>query len=294
MSLPGPFRSPEPAHSNTAVLDRAAKRVFAEAPRAALLLAGATLPEGIAIRREDVNINIAEHRADHLFVPDLPHNPWGLHMEYVTQPDPRQHTNWYYKNACFNKQLNMPVPLAVIYLEKGHYATFHTGCTIEAGGIGTSFTWHTEYLWDHVPEIRYGGLKELASLLPLCFDHPTVDILEEQKALIRGLDVDETRRMELTAIAMMVDRRKFGESVLDAIFREELPMLKEMEFVQEWIADSRQEGRQEGMTRGRIIGRIEFLGQLLHHEIPTSSEMDVMPVGDLQTLAMRLERSLGG
>jgi hypothetical protein len=137
---------PDPDQEGHFVLDRAVKRVFGDAPLAALMLAGATLPEGVAVRREDVTINIAEHRADHLFVPNLIHNPWALHMEYVARPDPRQHPNWHYKNACFNKQLNMPVPLVVLYLEKGDYATFHTGCIIKAGGISTSFIWHTEHL----------------------------------------------------------------------------------------------------------------------------------------------------
>ena len=321
---PSDSQPPTPVRKDISVLDRAAKRLFGEAPRAALLLAGARLPEGVTIRREDVSINIAEHRADQVFVPDVPGSPWAIHMEYVTQPDPRDHPNWLYKNGCLNRQLKIPVLLVVVYLEKGDYATFHAGCTLEGGGILNTHGWHVVLLWDFVEAIRHGALRELAPFLSLCLDHPTEEILLEQKAIIKDLDVSEARRAELIALSMMIGRRQFSESALEAAFREELPMLKEMEFVQEWMAEcrqeglfqgreegreeGRQEGRQEGLEqgiekgleqgieRGReegvLIGRIEFAGQLLGRPLPSRADLLAMLMEELQALAAELDGEL--
>ncbi len=43
-------------------------------------------------------------------------------------------------------------------------------------------------------------------------------------------------------------RRYFSRQLLETIFLEERDMLKEMEFVQDWMAESREEGREEGRT----------------------------------------------
>ena len=292
MSLPASPQVPEHTQRDTAILDQAAKRLFGESPRATLRLAGATVPEGTLIRREDVSVNIAEHRADQVFVPEVPDNPWALQTEYAAQPDPRQHARWLYKNACLNVQLKIPVLLVVVYLEKGDYATFHAGCTVEGGGISNAHQWSTVRLWEHVEEIRHGELRELAPFLPLCFDHPGEEILEETKAIIRELDVSETRREEMTAIAIMSGRRRFDQSVLESVFQEELPMLKEMPFVQEWMADCRDEGRDEGVALGALIGRIEFAGQLLGRDLPSRVELRAMPVEALQALSAKLESDL--
>ena len=153
-----------------------------------------------------------------------PGSPWAIHMEYVTQPDPRDHSDWLYKNGCLNKQLKIPVLLVVVYLEKGSYATFHAGCTLEGGGILNTHGWHVVLLWDFVEAIRHGDLRELAPFLSLCLDHPTEEILLEQKAIIKDPDTSEARRAELIALSMMIGRRLFSQSVLEAAFREELPM----------------------------------------------------------------------
>ena len=133
-----------------------------------------------------------------------------------------------------------------------------------------------------------GELQELAPFLPLCFDHPGEEILVETKAIIRDLDVSETRRAEMTAIAIMSGRRRFGQGVLESVFREELPMLKEMPFVQEWMADC----RVEGVALGTLIGRIEFAGQLLGRQLPPRSELQAMPLEPLRALSADLEGEL--
>ena len=101
---------------------------------------------------------------------------------------------------------------------------------------------------------------------------------------------------ELIALTMMIGRRQFSESVLEAAFREELPMLKEMEFVQEWIAECRQEGLEQDIEKGReegvLIGRIEFAGQLLGRPLPSRADLLAMRMEELQELAGALDAEL--
>ena len=95
---------------------------------------------------------------------------------------------------------------------------------MEGGGILNTHGWHVVLLWDFVEAIRHGELRELAPFLSLCLDHPTEEILLEQKAIIKDPDTSEARRAELIALSMMIGRRLFSQSVLEAAFREELPM----------------------------------------------------------------------
>jgi predicted transposase YdaD len=89
-------------------------------------------------------------------------------------------------------------------------------------------------------------------------------------------------------------------------------MLKEMEFVQEWMAECRQEGlfqgreegrqqgrqegieecREEGREEGVLIGRIEFAGQLLGRPLPSRADLLSMRMEELQALAAELDGEL--
>jgi predicted transposase YdaD len=112
----------------------------------------------------------------------------------------------------------------------------------------------------------------------LCLDHPTEEILEEEKAIILGLEVTDERRQELLALAIMLGRRQFSEAVLQRMFQEELPMLKQLSFVEEWIADGVREGFTEGRAEGRTEEARQNLLKVLHHcfgVVPTELESRV-------------------
>ena len=100
----------------------------------------------------------------------------------------------------------------------------------------------------------------------------------------------------MIALSIMIGRRKLSQSILEAVFREELPMLKEMEFVQEWIAECRQEGLEQDIEKGReegvLIGRIEFAGQWLGRYLPSRADLQAMKIEELQALAAQLEQDL--
>jgi len=248
MSLPVnglPSGSSEGEKENSDILDRAAKLVIRSAPQTAFLLAGATIPPGASFRTEDINVNVAEHRADHVLILEAPGDRYGIQAEYEAAPDPRKHRGWLLKNAALNVYLDLPVFLVVYYLQKGNRNTFPSRSTIERPGLRNSHEFDAVKLWKHKEEIRSGRLQELAPFLALCENEPTVETLEDEKSIIQSLNVSDERRRELMAVSLMVGRRQFTDAVLEKVFREELPMLKELGFVNEWIAQSRDEGRTE-------------------------------------------------
>ncbi len=73
-----------------------------------------------------------------------------------------------------------------------------------------------------------------------------METLWEEREIIRGLDVDDRQRSELFALSIMVGRKYFTEDILQAVFGEEIPMIKELSFIDEWITEGKAEGKAEG------------------------------------------------
>ncbi|MDQ2733033.1 MAG: DUF4351 domain-containing protein [Armatimonadota bacterium] len=240
------------------LIDRSVKILIRDHPDAMSRLLNLNIsPEHI--RTDDVSVNVPEFRSDQLFVIEGAGDPpkWGLQGECQLEPDKRAVQGWFLKNAALNSQRDYPVLLVVIYLTRGKHRTFPSSYTITAGNIKNVYRFHVIRLWEHIDRIRNGDLGALAPLLVLCEDHPTEATLQEARAIIRRLDVDEGTRTGLFALSVMVGRRHFAENVLYAIFQEELPMIKELSFVQEWIEESKAEGRVEGRNEGMDEGRDE-------------------------------------
>jgi predicted transposase YdaD len=124
-------------------------------------------------------------------------------------------------------------------------------------GLRNEYRFETIRLWEHAERIRSGELAELAPLLVLCEDQPTEETLRRERGLILELEVPEKVRNDLLVLAAMVGRRFFRRETLEALFLEDREMLKEIDFVQEWLAESRREGAEEGLERGLERGREE-------------------------------------
>lgn len=238
------------------LIDRSVKILVRDHPDAMSRLLSLNIPPE-HIRTDDVSVNVPEFRSDKLFVIEGAGHPpkWGLQGEFQLEPDKRAVQGWFLKNAALNSQRDYPVLLVVIYLTRGKHRTFPSSYTLTAGNIKNVYRFHVIRLWEHIDRIRNGDLGALAPLLVLCEDHPTEATLHEARRIIRRLDVDEKMRTELFALSVMVARRHFAEEALYTIFREELPMIKELSFVQEWIEESKAEGIAEGMDEGRNEGR---------------------------------------
>jgi hypothetical protein len=228
------------------LIDRSLKLLFRRVSPALFRLA--RLPvDPAAVRLADVAVNLPEHRADQLFLIGADDDParWGLHLEYQLQPDRRALRGWLLKNAALNAQLEIPVLLTVVYLTRGGRATFPARSAVSAGGLTNEYRFHTIRLWEHADRIRSGELAELAPLLVLCDDRPSEGTLQEERALILGLGAPAAVQAELLAVAAMVGTRFFSREQLQTLFREEMEMLKEVSFIEEWI----QEGEARGARR---------------------------------------------
>jgi predicted transposase YdaD len=200
------------------------------------------------VRFENVAINLPEYNADDVLVlgdADAP-IPGALLVEYQLQPDPELPESWHYKATALARTLGIPVVLVVIYLERGAYATFPDSYEVSVGGLPNRFSFPAIRLWEHEERITSGDLQTLAPLLLLCTKEKTEAVLQRERRLILDLPISPDTRRDLLAVATMVGRRFFDVAVLRRIFREEMAMLKEADFIQEWI----DEGEANGEARG--------------------------------------------
>jgi predicted transposase YdaD len=248
--------------ADQSLIDRSIKILFQRAPLAFFRLAGVDAPPE-SVRAGDVQINIPEHRADQLFLVGDEGDPdrWGWHVEYQLAPDRRALPGWLLKNAAFNSQLGFPVVLTVVYLHRGRRSQFPDEIVIRAGALENRFAFHTIRLWEHAERIRSGELVELAPLLVLCEDDPGEEVLRTERDLILRANVEDRTRSDLLGVAISVAARYFSRDLLFHLFREELAMLKEASFIEEWIAEGIAKGEQLGLQRGLERGMQQGLEQ---------------------------------
>ncbi|MGH7450732.1 MAG: DUF4351 domain-containing protein, partial [bacterium] len=104
-------------------------------------------------------------------------------------------------------------------------------------------------LWEYKARILSGEFKEFAPLLVLLEAEPNVSILDKEKELITQFP--ETQKRDLMGVAILVACRKFDSELVCEIFKEQLPMVKEISFVREWLDESEQKGEQKGERKGK-------------------------------------------
>jgi hypothetical protein len=85
-------------------------------------------------------------------------------------------------------------------------------------------------------------LRELAPLLVLCENRPTQRTLQRERELILGLSASPQVRTDMLGLAAMIATRHFSREVIQRLFREEMQMLKEASFVQDWLDEALAEG----------------------------------------------------
>lgn len=271
-----------------ALLDRSLKLLTR---RAALVRLAGLAVDPAQIRFEDTAVNVAEHRADTILLLGAEDDPdrWGWHLEYQLEPDPRVIPGWLLKNAVFNAGLPVPVILTVVYLTRGDRATFPDRYQIEGGGLSNDHGFHALRLWEHAELIESGAFPELAPLLVLCENNPGLATLRREREMILALDVPQTVKSELLAVALMVGLRFFRRGALERIFRGELQMLKEVEFIRELFADEIAEGRAEGEARASrriLLGQLQTrFGALPEH---LAARIEAMDAAECEALALRL------
>src|SRR5579862_5141227 len=102
----------------------------------------------IPYRFEDTAVNLSEFRADQILLLGEEGEPerWGWHLELQIEPDARVVGGWLLKNAAFNRRLDLPVVLTVLYLTRGDRVTFPDTYAIEGGGLSNQYRFDTIHL----------------------------------------------------------------------------------------------------------------------------------------------------
>jgi len=201
---------------------------------------------------ENVTVNLPEHAADGVLLVGGPGNKpsRGFHLEAQLHPDRRVMQGWMLKNAAFNVQLGIDIPLVVLYLSRGRYRRFPNTHIVSSGGLTNTHTFTTIQLWEHAERIRAGELPELAPLLVLCEEHPNEETLRTERELIRKAPVTDAVRSDLVALAFTVGTRYFTRTLLQTVFREELNIMRSTSIIDDWI----KEAEVAAVERGKVLG----------------------------------------
>jgi hypothetical protein len=269
-----------PLVNRPSLLDRCLKVLLRRAYPAVFRLFGAEIDPS-HVRFEDVALNIAEHRADGIMVVEAPEPEprWALLLEGQSRPEPFKLGSWRFKATAAESVLKCPVILGVLYLERGEYATFPSEEIIRGGPLLNRYGFETVRLWEHRERIANGELPELAPLLLLASEEKTEAVLQHERKLILDLPVSSEQRSDLLAVATMVGTRYFTTDTLRRIFREEMAMLKEADFIQEWI----EEGEALGEARGKMQGMQLALTQVLAAQFGPLSDDIQARINELST-----------
>jgi hypothetical protein len=157
----------------------------------------------------------------------------------------------------------MPVVLLALYLQRGDRATFPDQYRPQAGGLAMNVTFPVIRLWEHADRIRSGELPELAPLLVLCDEMPTIATVREEVALIHSSQLSAGTQAELLGLALLVATRQFTRELLRPVFEEDWSMIKGLEILDdlykatgqldEWKAEAKAEGKAEGEMQGSLV-----------------------------------------
>jgi hypothetical protein len=240
------------------VVDRTAKQLVRRSPAAFLSLLSMSVDPS-HIRFEDTAVNVPELRGDSVLIfTNRKHKAKsGVLFEVDLNATGRQRVKWGLKALGLTDTLGIPVPLCVIYLSKGRRANFPSSCVIGEGNLTNTYSFHIILLWEYRDRILSGELAELAPLLALCYARPSKRVLEQERQLILAMDCSEQEKADLLAMAAAVATRWFTHEELRDVFREEMQMLKEAGFIEEWLQEREEQGERRGLDKGRDEGRVD-------------------------------------
>jgi len=239
-------------------LDRVMKMLAARYPHIFMKLLFRSSPEVKLQAVEDTTINIPEKRSDKVFRIKVSGQEIILSLEFLLRPDRREMQRFHSRSGILSEAFKLPVLTVIIYLERGRYRTFPDRYQIEVAGLRNEISFHRILLWEYEAQIRSGELKEFAPLLVLFSQAGNMDIIDEEKRLIRQIP-DLQQQADLLALSAMIAFKQFKDVLVKELFYEEYNMLKQSSFVKEWIEEGIKEGEKNGIEKGIRKGRIELI-----------------------------------
>jgi len=133
--------------------------------------------------------------------------------------------------------------------------------------VPTIYEFETVRLWEHAGRIRSGELHELAPLLVLCEDTPREETLRREREILLSLDAPRSLQADLIAVAIMVGVRFFARSLVEAVFAEEMQMLKESSIIEEWVAEAVARAAVDAEARGEARGEAQSARNFLLRQL---------------------------
>ncbi len=245
---------------------------------------------------ENVELTLPDRRVDFLHrVEDDEGAQYLFHIEFQTYHEADLPRRLFVYSAMLTEQFDLPVVTVALYLSRRQSPT-PEWYRVQVGDLVTNqFTYLTLPLWEYEADIRAGRWPELAPLLITMAGEPTAEVLALERTLILQ-EPDARKRADLLACAVSIGARYFERDFLWRFFREEVELMREATFIDDWIEEGVQRGVERGMEKGLRQGlqqgvrlaRLETLVQILTHRFGSLPSKVRAQLSDLD--AVQLER----
>jgi predicted transposase YdaD len=241
---------------------------------------------------ENVELTLPDRRVDFLHrVEDDEGAQYLFHIEFQTYHEADLPRRLFVYSAMLTEQFDLPVVTVALYLSRRQSPT-PEWYRVQVGDLVTNqFTYLTLPLWEYEADIRAGRRPELAPLLITMAGEPTAEVLALERTLILQ-EPDARKRADLLACAVSIGARYFERDFLWRFFREEVEMMREATFIDDWIEEGVQRGVEQGLRQGLQQGvrlaRHETLVQILAHRFGSLPSGMRAQLSDLD--AVQLER----
>jgi len=231
------------------LFDRALKVIARHYAGTLLALVFPDLPVRLVGTLENVELSLPTRRVDFAHRVEHEGREYLLHIEFQLKHEAELPRRMQLYHALLGEQFGMPVLSLVLYL-RPRRGPLPEAYEVRLGGqVVNRFRYPVVRLWDYVEEIRRGRYRELAPLLPMLVGEPDEGVLEVERALILE-EPDARKRGDLLALAVAIAARYFDKAFLWRFFREEVAMMREASFIEDWIEEGMQKGLQRGLRQG--------------------------------------------
>ena len=111
------------------------------------------------------------------------------------------------------------VILLALYLTRGDYATFPTSYEKTVAGLTNSFRLQWLLLWEYRERLEQGEFPELAPLLILCQNEPTLETVQLEIDIVRRSKLDISLKNDLLPMILSIASRQFSRETLKIVFK---------------------------------------------------------------------------
>ena len=234
--------------------DRVLKVLARDYADAFLRLALPDVPLEVVGVLENVELAIPEERVDFVHRVLWGEREYLLHIEFQAEHRADFPKRMFVYSALLTRQMDLPVITVAIYLNRRD-SPLPVSYEVDVNEVVLNrFEYQVVRLWEYVDEILAGKWPELSPLLAMLVERPDEEVLERERELILR-EQDEKKRADLLACAVTIGARYFDKEFLWRFFREEVEMMREASFIDDWLQEKLEEGMLKGFQQGLQDGR---------------------------------------